>query len=182
MFSVGQCFVQLSHSFHHLFPHTDTETFNKAVFCFSSLILLITFSTPTQKCSAEGTVHSLTTYFSSYTFFPHTQRSFNRRSACSVAAWVCVYICVESSNFLSHFLKYSTSLQFRFSSLLFFYTTHTHTHSYLHFPPIYTHSNIHTQISSPRYVNFPWIHFFHFYIHHHPFLLPTYHNFRLRDM
>lgn len=118
----------ITYSFHHFcFLARTQKRLIRQCFVSLTLILLITFSsTQTQKCLTEGSVHSLTTYFSLY-FFPTYTDKFQQMQ-CLFCTSVSLYVCVESSNFLSHFLKYSISLlQFCFSSQFFFYSTHTHT-------------------------------------------------------
>lgn len=172
----------ITYSFHHFcFLARTQKRLIRQCFVSLTLILLITFSsTQTQKCLTEGTVHSLTTYFSLYFFPTYTQRSFNRCSACSVTAWVCMFVW-RVQIFYHIFLStvyHSFSSAFHHS---FSFFPHIHTHSYLHFPPSYTHSHIHINFIT-KICKFPMNTLTSFTYIILSFLLPTYHNFLLRDM
>lgn len=131
----------ITYFFHHFcFLARTQKRLIRQCFVSLTLILLITFSsTQTQKCLTEGTVHSLTTYFSLY-FFPTYTEKFQQMQ-CLFCNSVSLYVCVESSNFLSHFLKYSISLlQFCFSSVFLLFHTYTHIHIFTFLPATHTHT------------------------------------------
>lgn len=132
---VDKCLAQVSVAFSYhiffsslLFPRTDTETFNKAVFCFSHTHTFDHFLLHTDTEMFNGRHCSFPYHILFIILFSHIHTEKFQQMQCLFCTSVSLYVCVESSNFLSHFLKYSISLlQFCFSSQFFFYSTHTHT-------------------------------------------------------